>query len=166
MHALRRRRHLITASCTAVLALAAAGAPAAAAKPLWATVNICDTPAHEDTVGIRAAMPGTGDRGVEMFMRFRLQFFRVNDTSWHPTGPKGDSGWVDAGSAARARQSGRDFLLAPPRKASEIVRGIVFFEWRRDGVAIRSARRITQAGHPNTVGADPADFSAASCEIR
>ena len=47
-----------------VLALAVA-APAGAASNLWATVNVCDTPAHPGQVGLRASMPGKprGTRG-------------------------------------------------------------------------------------------------------
>src|SRR5262245_47393421 len=31
-------------------------------KRLWATVNVCDTVGHPDSLGIRGSMPGSGDR--------------------------------------------------------------------------------------------------------
>jgi hypothetical protein len=113
-------------------------------------------------------MPGSGIRAERMFMRFQLQYFRVGDNRWHNVGSGGDSGFLRVGSAKfKARQSGRNFILQPPPDgASQIVRGAVTFEWRRKGELVRRARERTRAGHPNTVGADPPEFSAAGCEIR
>lgn len=134
---------------------------------LWATVNVCDTADHPDTVGIRGSMPGSGRKDEEMFMRFQLQYFRAADKRWHNVGASGDSGFIDVGSARfRARQTGRNFTVTPPRIGSFRLRGAVTFEWRRDGEVVRRARERTRSGHPRTKGADPEGFSAATCEVK
>jgi hypothetical protein len=163
----------------AVLAAAiAALAPAAASarpsdsiyqnKRLWATVNVCDTVGHPDSIGIRGSMPGSGDRDEDMFMRFQVQYYTASDGGWHNLGEGADSGFVEVGSAKyRTRQSGRTFTITPPRPGSEpyLMRGVVTFEWREDGEVVRRARKRTTANHPGTKGSDPVGFSAATCTI-
>jgi hypothetical protein len=75
---------------------------------------------------------------------------------------------VGNGAATRGRQAGRTFTLSPPGagRPAFVLRGLVTFEWRRDQQVVRRARRATSAGHPGTPGADPEDFSAATCSIR
>jgi hypothetical protein len=136
-------------------------------KLLWATVNVCDTPAHPDTVGIRGSMPGSGVRAEQMFMRFQLQYYRASDNRWHNIGASGDSDFIAVGSGRyRARQTGRNFTVTPPASGSFILRGAVTFEWRKDGEVVRRARKRTRSGHPRTAGADPKGFSAATCQVR
>jgi hypothetical protein len=137
-------------------------------KRLWATVNLCDTVGHPDSIGIRGSMPGSGDRKEVMFMRFQVQFYTAADDSWHNLGEDADSGFVEVGSAKfRTRQSGRTFTITPPRPGTEpyLMRGVVTFEWREDGEVVRRARKRTTADHPGTKGSDPLGFSAASCTI-
>ena len=136
---------------------------------LWATVNVCDTVGHPNGMGVRGSMPGTGDRRDELFMRLQLQFLRRSDGTWNNVGRAGDSGFIDVGNgAARVRQAGRTFTLNPPAadRPPFLMRGLVTFEWRRDGVVLRRAHRFTGAGHPGTPGADPPTFSAPTCSIR
>jgi hypothetical protein len=151
---------------------AAAGARSADAithsKRLWATVNVCDTVGHPDGIGIRGSMPGTGDRDDELFMRLQVQY-RRSDGSWRGLGRGADSGFIDLGhGAARVRQAGQTFTLSPPASGQPafLLRGLVTFEWRRDGDVERRSRRLTTAGHPDAVSADPPGFSAATCSIR
>jgi hypothetical protein len=152
-----------------VLALLVGATPGDAAPSPWATVNVCDTTGHPDGIGIRGWMPGTGDKRDELFMRLQLQFRRADDT-WRTLGGSGDSGFLDAGNGAprSGRQAGRTFTLSPPRAGQPafVLRGLVTFEWRRDGEVVRRARRVTSAGHSGTPGADPDDYSAATCSIR
>src|SRR3954451_2416302 len=81
----------------------AALAPVAAAKKgrtiygsplLWATINLCDTADHPDTVGVRASIPGSGVRGERMFMRFQVQYYAAGEGEWHNLLAGGDSGWL------------------------------------------------------------------------
>jgi hypothetical protein len=161
--------------------LAAGAAPASAAKPppkppkpaslldsplLWATVNVCDTPGHPDTVGIRGSMPGSGDPAEKMSMRFQLQYFSAQDKRWHDIGPTGDSGRISVGSSKyRARETGRNFTVRPPGIGGFQLRGAVTFEWRKGTKIVRHVRSRTRSGHPGTAGADPTDFSAAICTV-
>ncbi|HEX6698671.1 MAG TPA: hypothetical protein VF080_17810 [Solirubrobacteraceae bacterium] len=158
------------------IALLMVAAPACAAarqadpilhdKRLWATINVCDTVGHPDSIGIRGSMPGDGDRTEVMFMRFQAQLFDGADARWHNL-DGADSGFAAVGSARKARQSGNTFTITPPRPgaAPYLLRGVVTFEWREAGQVVRHARRSTTAAHPNTVGSDPASFSSATCMI-
>lgn len=167
------RRPALAAALSAVVALGAG--PAAAqdgasiyeSPLLWATVNVCDTTSHPDTVGIRGSMPGSGVRKEAMFMRFQLQFFDRKDRAWHNIGASGDSGFVPVGSGKfKQRQSGRNFTVRPPRTGAFVLRGAVTFEWRENGEVVRRARKRTTAERGPTAGADPSGFSAARCRVR
>ena len=61
------------------------------------------------------------------------------------------------------RESGWSFEVAG--EGTQILRGVVTYRWMRAGRAMRRARRVTEGGHRSTIGADPADFSAATCRI-
>ncbi len=159
-------------SLLGALALVAAllAAPAASAKsdadpPLWATVNVCDTVAHPDTIGIRGSMPGSGRRGDRMFMRFTVQY-QALDGGWRPLTMGGDSGWESVGRGSwAARQSGYSFQVRPAEGTVRL-RGLVRFEWRRGGRVVRHAVRATSAGHRSTAGADPGNWSRGVCVVR
>jgi hypothetical protein len=166
-------RSLVVAVLTVLMAAPAAGA--AKRKPrsiyrsplLWATVNVCDTPANPDTIGLRGSIPGSGVRGESMFLRFQVQYFSRAEQRWHNITQGADSGWVAVGAATfKARQAGWSFRFTPPAGgASDLLRGAVSFEWRRGAKVVRHARKRTTAGHASAAGADPAGYSAASCEI-
>ena len=53
-----------------------------------------------------------------------------------------DSGFVEVGSARKARQSGNTFTITPPRPgaAPYLLRGVVTFEWREADEVVRHAR--------------------------
>jgi hypothetical protein len=150
------------------VAVARSGPPIYQNKRLWATVNLCDTVGHPDSIGIRGSMPGSGDRAEDMFMRFQVQYYTAPDRLWHNLGEGGDSDFVEVGSAKyRTRQSGRTFTITPPRPGSApyLLRGVVTFEWRKAGEVTRRARKRTTGDHPDTKGSDPAGFSAPTCSI-
>lgn len=150
--------------------LAPGSAPAAPSSPidqskLWATINVCDTASRPDTIGLRASMPATSSSD-DMFMRFQVQYFSPKDGLWHSLAYGGDSGFVSVGTGRKAREVGRFFVLAPLADPTGYqLRGIVTFEWRRNGVTYRSLRRRTTPKHVSSAGADPAGFSAAICVI-
>jgi hypothetical protein len=170
-----RRRRAVLAAVAGVAALAglAPGAGAAGGRTvdksplLWATINICDTAKHPDTIGIRASIPGSGRRGEKMYMRFQVQYFRVSAQKWAPTDATVDSGFQPVGSAMyRRRESGWNFSITPPPAGQTYrLRGVVSFEWRKGKVAVRRAQKRTHSGHPDTFGAEPKGFSAAECTI-
>jgi hypothetical protein len=141
------------------LLLLALGAPFpadAAERKLWATVNVCDTAAHPDEIGIRASLPSGRPRAG---VRFRVQYREAASGRWRWV-RAADSGWH---RARRARESGWSFEVAGD--GPRILRGVVDYRWKRKGTVVRRARRITTVGHRSTAGADPADFSAATCRI-
>ena len=153
------------ATCLALAAAlvvpAAAAARPAQADRLWATVNVCDTSRHPNEVGIRASMPGV-PRGAVRRMRFRVQW--RDGSRWRfVTGA--DSGWRKLSrSRGRVIESGWSFEFEPPAKAITF-RGVVGYRWVRNGRIVASAREITESGHRSTAGADPADYSAATCSM-
>lgn len=157
---------------TLALALALA-APAQAAdfqksRLLWATVNVCDTAGHPDTFGVRASMQGSRRKGESMWMRFRVQFYDVDEERWHNfgSGEGTDSGYIRVGRHARykARQSGYLFPFMPEVGDRYLLRGAVEFQWRKGRRVVRNARELTTKGH-RTALADPRNYSAATCEI-
>ena len=148
---------------TALVLLAAAAPGAAAAeRDLWATVNVCDTAAHPDEIGVRASMPGPAAR-PGLYVRFRVQYRDAADGRWRYVADA-DSGWRRVGRGrGRPVESGWSFQLSGAKP--QLLRGVARFQWRRGGHVVRRARRLTAGGHRSTAGADPPVFSSASCQI-
>jgi hypothetical protein len=149
--------------------LAASAAHVPLPKPssalLWATVDVCNTALHPDTIGIRGSMPGTGDRQEQMYMRFIVEYRSVSG-HWHYFRTGGVSGFVAVGDAGSlSRQAGQNFVLSPNFSATYVLRGVVEFEWRLHGRTIASSVRSTTGGHRVAAGADPPGFSAPSCKL-
>ena len=158
---------VLLAACVIAPAAAAKRPPVTAAAPgPWATVNSCDTAEHPDTVGVRGSMPGSGVPAERMFMRFALEYLSVPDGAWRAVGAAGDSGWIPVGSGKyRRREAGRNFTVRPPASGMVRLRAVARFEWRRGGRVTARALRRTTAGHAPTAGADPAGYSAATCDV-
>jgi hypothetical protein len=147
-----------------VLVLLPAAAAAQGSRDLWATVNVCDTAAAPNTVGVRGSMPGL-KRKTTLRMRFRVQYL-APDGRWLTVRRNADSHWQTVGARRRGRvESGWSFTFAPPKSGDIVLRGVVYFQWRRAGKVVRRARKITEGGHVSTLGADPPGFSAGTCRI-
>jgi hypothetical protein len=155
---------LLAAAVAAALPAVADTAPRRAPEP-WATVNVCDTQAHPNQLGIRGSMPGVARR-TRMYMRFRVQY-QTLEGEWRAVTSGADSRWRKVASGRRGEyDSGWTFEFKPPATGgAHMLRGVVSFQWRRDGRVVQRDRRITEEGHPGTAGADPKDFSAATCAI-
>jgi hypothetical protein len=148
----------------AALILAALAPSVAAAKDppaLWATVNVCDTVESPDAIGVRASMPGT-PKGARLLMRFRVQF--KADDGWEDV--KGaNSGWRIVGTGRGLPiESGWSFAFAHP-STPVTLRGMVQLRWRRADGTVRQVELPTEAGHRSSAGADPEDYSAATCTL-
>ena len=131
---------------------------------LWATVDVCDTATHPNTIGIRGSMPGMGDRQEQMYMRFVVEY-RSPTGHWHYL-KDGESALVPVGNgSSKARQAGQDFRVARSATRAYTLRGVVVFEWRVHGRTIAQDVRATRAGHVAGAGGDPPDYSAATCTI-
>jgi hypothetical protein len=131
---------------------------------LGATVNLCNTHAHPDTIGVRGSMPTDGHRHDVMYMRFQVQDLDATTHKWADVGKSADSGFVEIGSAAATRQAGRSFEFQSAG-ATYTLRGLVEFQWRRHGHTVHAASRTTTVGHTSLAGAEPKGFSAATCAL-
>jgi hypothetical protein len=145
-------------------------APAGASHrgDLWATINICDTEAHPNVLGVRASMPGNGT-AQRMWMRFRATYYDRTTEQWYDVPGQSRSPWVKVGNARyRARQAGYNFSITPPLPTtSHVVRGVVKYQWRRreTGKVVKRKKSVTLAGHPTGRFGDPFDYSSGLCEI-
>ena len=133
---------------------------------LWATIDVCDTPHHRNTVGVRGSMPGDGNTHDKMYMSFRLQYLNTANSLWvdlpastHPT-------FVPVGAGTTARQGGTSFQLVPVAgKPGVRMRGVVSFQWRRGKKVLQSTSRPTTPKHKSLAGAEPKGYSSATCLI-
>ncbi|HEU4658892.1 MAG TPA: hypothetical protein VFR97_15290 [Capillimicrobium sp.] len=159
------RSALASAAVAALLTPAAAGAITPRWAPPWATVNVCDTAAHPDAIGIRAWMPPLGRRHERRTMRFRVQW--RDEGRWRFIGAGGDSGAIDLGPArGRVVETGRLFRFkAPPAGERQLLRGVVTFRWLVRGRVVRTRTVVTTKGHRSSAGSDPKGYSAATCEL-
>jgi hypothetical protein len=168
---------LAPASAPAASSALSVSGPAKAGRPstserallhsheLWATIDVCNPADEPDTVGIRGSMPGDKHAGDKMYMSFRLQYLSASK-QWVDLSSGASSGFVAVGSGASARQGGTSFELKPvPGKPAVTLRGVVDFEWRHGKTIVTSGAEPTSAGHKSLAGADPADFSAATCVL-
>jgi hypothetical protein len=159
-----RRAFLIIAL---TIAVAPATAEARLAPEVWATVNVCDTQTRPNQIGIRGSMAGLA-RHSRMYMRFRVQF-QDREGIWRTlkSGRLSDSGWQRIATGRRGEHdAGWSFEFKPPASGgAHVLRGMVSFEWRRGKRVVHRTRAFTEAGHPGTAGAEPPEFSAATCEI-
>jgi hypothetical protein len=136
-------------------------------RNLWATINVCDTPKHADTIGVRGSMPGTGRHGERMYMRIQLEYLDRATQQWTLVGSAGDSHTFYVGAAThKVRQGGMSFAFQPPASGSALLRGRVTFDWRRGRKTVYRGERLTEEGHTNAAQADPPGYSAATCEIK
>jgi hypothetical protein len=157
---------IVIAAALAVAAAAEADPSArTAAGDVWATVNVCDTQARPNQIGIRGSMDGL-TRRTRMYMRFRVQY-QTLEGEWRTVRTGADSRWRRVGAGRRGEEdAGWTFEFKPPTTGgAHVLRGLVKFEWRRAGRVVERERAFTEAGHPGTAGADPPDFSAATCAI-
>ncbi|MGH2835106.1 MAG: hypothetical protein ACRDKD_02770 [Solirubrobacteraceae bacterium] len=153
----------------APMVLAAAFAPASMralerSRALWATVDVCSPSDQPNFVGVRGSMPGDAHSGDVMYMRFRIQYEEASTHRWVNLAKGADSGFVKVGSASLARQDGRSFRFITNQQTF-MLRGDVTFQWRRGQSVLGTVSRVTQAGHASLVGADPKNYSAATCKL-
>jgi hypothetical protein len=161
-------RRLLLIIALAVLTAVAPSAAAARPVPVvWSTVNVCDTQTHPNQIGIRGEMPGL-PRSARMYMRFRVQF-QNKEGAWRmvKSSPLTDSHWVRVATGRRGlHDAGWSFeFKSPASGGAHVLRGAVSFQWRRGRKVVQRAKAFTEAGHPGTSGAEPPEFSSATCEI-
>jgi hypothetical protein len=153
-------------------------------RPFWATVNICDTSASPNALGVRTSVPGNGS-DERIWARYTAQWWSSAAQEWNTVGGSGVTDWVYIGTAEMsARQAGWTFrFVQPPSGSTYVMRGVVEFEWRDEVGSARRARRsrkahraqrvavvrqrtlLTETGMQGVQGGDPAGTSKAMCLI-
>ena len=162
----RRVASIVFVLVLALLALVPASAMATPSHPgLWATVNLCDTPAKPGSVGVRVSIPR--EKGApQQWARIRLQWFDGTKRAWRVVRSSGgDAGWARFGIGTRLVQGGTTFTFPLPKPGARIVlRGIVDVEWRAGTKVVDRAHMTTTAGHRDSKDRQRR-VSRSSCEI-
>ena len=157
-------------SSSRLLLAAFACARAAPTTPTCGRPSTCATPPPTRTRSAPRARCPAARRGTRLLMRFRVQYRDLFDRAWR-------SGARRRLRLAQGREGGgRHACSSPPPDPSRsparwtrILRGFWLnaiargSSWPRGHTG--NARRVTAGGHRSTGGADPADFSAATCRI-
>jgi hypothetical protein len=159
------KRALAFALALAALAPSAALAKTDARPDLWATVNLCDTPARPGAVGIRVSVPR--EKGApEQWARIHLQWFDGSKLAWRALRSGGDAGWRRIGIGTRLVQGGTTFSFAEPAAGTRMVlRGVVEVQWRDGKEVVDRAHLLTTEGHANSADLHRRT-SRSSCEIK
>jgi hypothetical protein len=132
---------------------------------LWVTVDVCSPSDQPNTLGVRGSMPGDGHARDRMYMSFRVQYQDATSGRWIDLASS-RAAWVAVGGGGSSRQDGSSFQITPAAgRPAFALRGVVDFQWRRGGTVLLSVSRASTAGHKSLAGADPADYSAATCSI-
>jgi hypothetical protein len=129
-------------------------------RRLWATVNICDTHRHPNTIGIRGQAPALGFR-ASISIAIAIEFFNPSTRRFAPDPGVKKSISINNVSDG-IQQAGVTFQF--PRNAGRL-RGSATFSWKRGGKLLGRTDRLTTGGHRNADFADPHGFSAATCTI-
>jgi hypothetical protein len=115
-------------------------------RPLWATVNICDTKGSPNALGVRTSMPGNGTN-QRIFARYTAQWWSGEKQEWLTVGGSGVTDWIFVGDAdMSSRQAGWTFrFVQPPQGTTYVMRGVVELEWREPAQTARKARKAGKA---------------------
>jgi hypothetical protein len=111
-------------------------------RPLWATVNICDTAGSPNALGVRTSVPGNGTN-ERIFARYTAQWWSAEEQEWLTVGGSGITDWIHLGDAAMtSRQAGWTFrFVQPPAGTTYVMRGVVELQWRDHVQDARRARK-------------------------
>lgn len=115
-------------------------------RALWATVNICDTKASPNALGVRTNVPGNGSN-ERIFARYTAQWWSGAKQEWLTVGGSGITDWVRIGDAdMSSRQAGWTFrFVQPPEGTTYVMRGAVELQWRHQAETARKARKAGKA---------------------
>jgi hypothetical protein len=130
---------------------------AESSKLLWATVNICDTKRHPNTIGIRGQVPSL-PFATTISMRIQVDYWNGSKFVPDPHAIKR----LDLGDPRnQVIQNGANFTFNPPVTLS----GTIEFEWKLAGKVIGTVTRLTGHGYRHVAGGDPPGYSTATCRM-
>ena len=130
-------------------------------KQLWATINVCNTHRHPNTVGIRGQVPALGFSS-SISIAISVDFWNPQTKRFRPD-PDTER-LIRLGSPSTGvHQQGVTFRFDPHAGR---FRGSATFMWRRGGKLLGHTDRVTTGGHRDADFGDPHGFSAATCTIR
>ena len=118
---------------------------------------------HPDTIGIRGSMPGLGDRGAPLWMRFQVQYLakRGRQVAQRRRQRRLRAGRRSAGTRSRWSSPARTSRSAADRRRrAQAARRRSCFKWVRARQGRRAGARVTEAGHRSTAGRRPAPATA------
>lgn len=128
---------------------------------LWATVNICNSKTHPDTLGIRGQMPTLGFASW-LSMSIQLNYYSKTKKRFVPA-PSAGQKLIRLGRLSTGlQQDGATFAFKPH---AGLFNATVQFIWRRSGKLLGQTTKTTTAGHPNADFGSPAHYSARQCRI-
>jgi hypothetical protein len=115
-------------------------------RPYWATVNICDTKASPNALGVRTSVPGNGS-DQRIYARYTAQWWSGAAQEWKTVGGAGVTDWIYMGQAdVTAQQAGWTFrFVQPPAGTTYVMRGVVEVEWRDSARAAQRKARKARA---------------------
>ena len=116
-------------------------------RPLWATVNICDTKGSPNALGVRTSVPGNGT-SQRIFARYTAQWWSGEKQEWLTVGGSGVTDWTFVGDADMSSlQAGWTFRFVQPEQGTTyVMRGVVELQWREAAQTARKARKGRKAG--------------------
>jgi hypothetical protein len=130
-------------------------------KRLWATINVCDTRKHPNTIGIRGEVPALGFSAT-ISISLGVDFYSRTDKRFEPD-PNAKQ-MIKLGPVSHGiHQRGVTFRFAPDTGR---LRGTATFSWSRRGKLLGSTKRVTTSSHHDADFGDPSGFSAATCMIK
>lgn len=139
--------------------VSAALSRAARSPGLWATINICNTRKHPDTIGIRAQMPALGF-ATSMEMVVTLGYYTTATDSFKPL--SSSSTPLSLGEASSGyHQDGVTFKVKPPAKLDATVK----FIWSSGTKQLGTITRTTVKGRAGVQQGDPPGYSSNTCAI-
>jgi hypothetical protein len=130
---------------------------------LWATINICDTRAHPNSIGIRGQMPALGFR-ARLVMKIQVDYWVAAAKSFKPVPGSGARAVARLGTVVNGlQQVGHTFPFKP---GAGQLSGTITFRWIRNGTTIGQISKHATGGHSSVDHGDPPHHSAATCTIR
>jgi hypothetical protein len=158
----KHRRHKRKATKPTPAQIASAVRRAKRSRNLWATVNICDTTAHPNALGIRGQMPALGFP-TRMSMLVQVDYYVMADGRFEPdtSVPRVRVPLSKTAQANGLWQGGVEFSFTPPA----VLSGTVTFQWKLGRKVIGHVTKLTAHGRKGVKHSDPPGYSTATCTI-